>query len=237
MLFFNNYKNTLNLFNFDNKNKILKKDEKIIKKKQWKKKNNRILNNNKYKIPYNIYLIFEHMPFLIFTSLKNYNNHFNVFIPNKYYYGINALFKNEVFFNSSMLIDQSFIDCSNYKDMSLNKLDYNNINLIFKNNKLLFNIYYFFFLKIRITTYTYNFNKNYKTIEMFFKNANWLERESSEMFGINFLLKKDNRCLLLDYSKNENPLLKNFPCEGYYDIYYNYLENKLTYLNNNLIEL
>lgn len=236
MIYFYNYDCVINNSNFDKNVKNLQKYDRLQNTKFWKKKNN-MLSFFKYKLPYNIYLVFEHIPFLIFSSFKNYKNHFNIFVPNFYYYGLNSFFKNEVFFNSSMLIDQSFIDCSEYQDKSINKLNFNNNDFIFKNNLILFNIYYFFFLKIRLTTYTYNFNKNYKTLESFFKNANWLERESSEMFGVNFLFKKDNRCLLLDYSKNENPLLKKYPCEGYYDIYYNYLDNKLTFLPNNLIEL
>jgi len=234
MVFFYNYSNVVD--GFDKSIKTLQKYDKIKNKKVFKN-NNTSLSLYKYKTPYSIYLVFEHMSFLIFSSTKNYKNHFNIFLPNYYYYGLNSFFKNEVFFNTSMLIDQSFIDCSEYKDKSNYKLDYNNNDFILKHNLLLFNVYYFFFLKIRITTYTYNFNKNYKTLEFFFKNSNWLERESSEMFGVNFILKKDNRCLLLDYSKNENPLLKKYPCEGYYDIYYNYLDNKLSFIPNNLIEL
>jgi NADH:ubiquinone oxidoreductase subunit C len=34
------------------------------------------------------------------------------------------------------------------------------------------------------------------------------------MYGINFKNKSDNRSLLLDYSRNENPMLKDFPTEG-----------------------
>jgi NADH:ubiquinone oxidoreductase subunit C len=57
------------------------------------------------------------------------------------------------------------------------------------------------------------------------------------MFGVSFLNKKDSRPLLLDYSRNEFPMLKDFPTEGYYDIYYNFFENKLAYIQNEFIEL
>ena len=80
-------------------------------------------------------------------------------------------------------------------------------------------------------------NKKVESIDMVYKNANWLERETSEMFGIQYLNKKDNRSLLLDYSRNEFPMLKDFPCEGYYEIYYDFFENKLTYVKNEFIEL
>lgn len=57
------------------------------------------------------------------------------------------------------------------------------------------------------------------------------------MFGISFTNKKDNRSLLLDYSKNEFPMLKDFPTEGYKDIFYDFFENKIDYFNNEFVEL
>jgi NADH dehydrogenase (ubiquinone) Fe-S protein 3 len=65
-----------------------------------------------------------------------------------------------------------------------------------------------------------------------------MEREVSEMYGLSYDNKKDVRSLLLDYSRNEFPMLKDFPTEGYNDIYYNFFENKLKYSNKNeFIEL
>ena len=40
------------------------------------------------------------------------------------------------------------------------------------------------------------------------------------MFGINFKHKKDIRKLLTDYSNFENPLLKSYPSEGFFDVFY-----------------
>lgn len=57
------------------------------------------------------------------------------------------------------------------------------------------------------------------------------------MYQIKFNFKRDSRPLLLDYSKNESPLLKDFPSEGVNDIYYNFFENKLNFLRNDFIEL
>ena len=57
------------------------------------------------------------------------------------------------------------------------------------------------------------------------------------MFGINYTDKKDNRSLLLDYSRNEFPMLKDFPTEGYYEIFYDFFENKIDYFKNEFIEL
>jgi NADH:ubiquinone oxidoreductase subunit C len=57
------------------------------------------------------------------------------------------------------------------------------------------------------------------------------------MYGIQYTGKRDARPLLLDYSKNEFPMLKDFPTEGVNDIYYNFFENKLTFIKNEFIEL
>jgi NADH:ubiquinone oxidoreductase subunit C len=57
------------------------------------------------------------------------------------------------------------------------------------------------------------------------------------MFGINYTFKNDIRKLLLDYSKNENPMLKDFPCEGYSDVFYNVFEEQVTFHANDVIEL
>jgi NADH:ubiquinone oxidoreductase subunit C len=57
------------------------------------------------------------------------------------------------------------------------------------------------------------------------------------MYCINYLNKNDNRSLLLDYSKNEYPMLKDFPSEGYNEIYFNIFENKINYIANEFIEL
>jgi NADH dehydrogenase (ubiquinone) Fe-S protein 3 len=57
------------------------------------------------------------------------------------------------------------------------------------------------------------------------------------MFGINYYNKKDIRKLLLDYSKVESPLLKDFPTEGFSEVFYDFFEDQVVYLNNDSIEL
>jgi NADH:ubiquinone oxidoreductase subunit C len=57
------------------------------------------------------------------------------------------------------------------------------------------------------------------------------------MFGVNYTFKNDVRKLLLDYSKNENPMLKDFPCEGYSDVFYNIFEEQVIFHTNDVIEL
>ena len=68
-----------------------------------------------------------------------------------------------------------------------------------------------------------------KTFNNLFQNITWPEREISEMFGINFLRKKDNRRLLLDFSFIGYPMLKSYPVTGYVELFYSVLEQWLVY--------
>lgn len=57
------------------------------------------------------------------------------------------------------------------------------------------------------------------------------------MFGIIFTNKADGRNLLLEYSRNEYPLLKEYPCEGFDDMYFDIGFDEITYVQNDFIEL
>ncbi len=57
------------------------------------------------------------------------------------------------------------------------------------------------------------------------------------MYGIYFLNKKDSRKLLLDYSKTEHPLLKDFGAEGVQECFYNFFEEQVVYASTESIEL
>jgi len=184
----------------------------------------------KYKFPLSIFVVFEHTNVSIYTSEHLTNNHYVMMIDKSWYEGMNLFIKNELMYGYSTLTEISAIDTLKY-DTIFPETE-NNTN----NRFILYNIYYMYLLKLRITL-VYLTNKNIPSIDKVFKNANWLEREVAEMYGINYTNKKDCRPLLLDYSKNENPMLKDFPTEGEYDIYYNFFENKLTYIKNEFVEL
>jgi NADH-quinone oxidoreductase subunit C len=183
----------------------------------------------KYKFPLSMFVVFEKTNVSIYTSEKLTDNHYVMIIDKNWYEGMNFFLKNELMYNYSMLTDISAIDTSKYDEV-FPETDSNN------NRFILYNIYYMYLLKLRVTL-VYMTNKTINSIDKIFKNANWLEREVAEMYGIHYTNKKDCRPLLLDYSKNENPLLKDFPTEGEYDIYYNFFENKLTYIKNEFVEL
>ena len=105
----------------------------------------------------------------------------------------------------------------------------------------MYTFYFFYFYKFSISIFSF-WNQSLKntsinSIEKIFFNANWLEREVSEMFGIYFFKKIDTRVLLLEYTTSYHPMLKNFPCEGYYEIYYNLFDFNINKLPIESIEL
>jgi len=185
----------------------------------------------KYKFPINIFICFEKVNPIFYTSQVLTKNHYVCFISKKWYYGLNLFIKKELFFNFNNLTEISAIDTLKYSQIIPKTEIFN-----FKDRFLIYNIYYFYFTKVKIT-FVQSTNYKIDSIDSIFRNASWLEREVSEMFGIYYTNKKDNRSLLLDYSRNEFPMLKDFPTEGYYEIYYDFFENKINYFKNEFIEL
>lgn len=185
----------------------------------------------KYQFPINLFVVFEKLNVMIYTSQLLTPNHYVCFINKNWFYPLNIFIKNELFLNYSYLTEASCIDTLKYNNILPEKKFFN------KNNRfIIYNIYYMYFLKIRLSLIQLT-NLNINSIDSIYPNASWLEREVSEMYGISYINKNDNRSLLLDYSRNEFPMLKDFPVEGFYEIYYDFFENKLTYIKNEFIEL
>lgn len=181
-----------------------------------------------------LFLIFEKIKVVNFSSKFLIPNHYTILINPTWFYALNQVLKKEFFFYNSILLDASGIDTLKYTNIN------HHLNLkINKNRLILFYLYYFQYLKLRLTVLIPYENNTTKlgSIDGLFKNANWVEREVSEMFGVNYVFKGDIRKLLLDYSKNENPMLKDFPCEGYSDVFYNIFEDQIVFNNNDVIEL
>ena len=152
-----------------------------------------------------------------FNKLNNFN--INILILNTWFYIYIIFLKYNSLFYKSLLID-------------INTFDYNKkLFLKINTNCIIYNFYLLNFnFKLNIISIASNENK-LNSISTLFNNASWIEREISEMFGINFLNKMDSRNLLLDYSYIGYPLLKIFPVTGHVEIYYNFLKNWIIYIN------
>lgn len=186
----------------------------------------------KYNLPMQLFVILEKINPTIFTSEVLIPNHFIVFLDKNYFFLINLILKNEFFCSKSTLIETSAVDTLMYTKIN------NQIPIFSKNRVFLYYIYYIYTLKMRLTIIlNTNFNYGVKSVDPLYRNANWVEREASEMYGIFYTNKKDSRKLLLDYTKDENPLLKDFPTEGTNDIFYDFFEDQVIFEKNNTIEL
>jgi len=189
----------------------------------------------KYKIPLQLFIVFEKMQVQLWTSSANQPNHFFIHIPAKWLYSINLLLKKDMSFWNSYLIDSSAVDTTRFGTTN------STLNCFLKNNQLVvFYVYYCFFLKIKlnVSIFCNAFTKNkLVSIDNIYLNANWIEREVSEMFGLHFYFKNDLRRLLLDYSALDNPLLKDYPVEGFFDIFYNFFEDQVLSIESSTIEL
>ena len=68
---------------------------------------------------------------------------------------------------------------------------------------------------------------NVASITEMFSAANWLEREVSELHGVNFNGKKDLRNLMLQYGDSSSPFQKSFPTIGLKEMYYEPLKDTI----------
>ncbi len=60
-------------------------------------------------------------------------------------------------------------------------------------------------------------------------SANWLERETFDMYGIAFSNHPDLRRILTDYGFEGWPLRKDFPLTGHYEVRYDSLDKRVIY--------
>lgn len=183
------------------------------------------------KFPIQIFFFFQKLELFFWTSKVVKSNHYLCFLPQKAFKPLMSVIKNEFYLSSVQLIDASVLD------LSQQNFDAEVFNNFFKKNKLItYYSFFFFYLKQRISFFFKNSEKS-ASAEFYFSNANWLEREYSEMYGIFFLKKKDSRNLLLDYGVLENPFLKSFPSIGYEEVYFDAVEKNVIYAAITAVEL
>ncbi len=172
----------------------------------------------------------------IFTTNNLYTNHIYIYI---YYNIFFILHLNKLQLHNlhNSLIDLIGVDAVGLKT-------YNYITYVLTTSfKQIFDFILIYNILDYNTSYRYIWtNLIYKkskiqTLTSLYANTDWLERELIEFFGFFILNKLDTRNLLLDYNFIWNPLLKNFPVEGFQEIYYNFHNHTLDYISSEFIEL
>lgn len=143
-----------------------------------------------------------------------YSNWKNIFM--------NIIRYHSLFYNSILLDMNTF----EYNQNLINKIN-DRINVL----SLLYHFYLpLYDLKLTIASFGAS-TTLVNSYSYLFYNLLWAEREMHEMFGINFLFKKDNRKLLLDYSLTSFPMLKSFPVSGLIELFYSFIQNFLIYVS------
>lgn len=165
------------------------------------------------------------MPLAVWGSKISKTNCLFCFLPASALYSLTFFLKNELFLSPSYLVDASCVDSQSIMQ-----------NPVKNKNTFLFFIFYFLFLKQRII-FLLKGSSIIRSIDSIYPSANWIEREFIEMFGIVCHSKVDNRNLLLDYSLNENPLLKEYPSVGLREVHYSILSESVVYSFSNHVEL
>lgn len=87
----------------------------------------------------------------------------------------------------------------------------------FEVNYLLLSIKYNLRIILKVTVAE---DESIESLVNIFNSANWLERETWDMFGIYFANNLDLRRILTDYGFNGYPLRKDFPLSGYVEVRY-----------------
>lgn len=187
-----------------------------------------MIRNNLF--PIQIFVILEKINLNIWTNFLINKNIFFLFIKKNWIILLSHILKHELFLNSNSLIESSYID--------FNSFFLKNFNFLKFKGMLFLNIF-IYQLKIKLIIFTFN-NSTYQSfysLDKIFLNADWLERESSEMYNLKFNFKNDSRNLLLEYSRKEGVMLKEFQLEGFNDVYYSFFENQIVLKKNYLVEL
>lgn len=116
--------------------------------------------------------------------------------------------------------------------LELTIFDFNNILLKLFDYKFM-SVYCFLSYKLKIKFFFLSVimeEKKLNSLVYFFSNLFWSEKEATEMHGVDFFEKNDDRHLLLDYSIDGNPMLKIYSVCGYCELYYNFIKMLLSYI-------
>jgi len=152
-----------------------------------------------------------------FNEIINYNKIIFILVAKKYLRSILAYFR-----WGSLLFNSNFSDVTGLEQQ---KFLFNS-----QISVLISYIFYSSWWGYRIIVMGGGCCWNYfSNISEFFGGGKWPERELGEMLGVNFRGKLDGRRLLLDYSLEGYPLLREFPTMGFKELSYCSLERWVKY--------
>lgn len=181
--------------------------------------------NLNYKLFFKYILFHTNQIFLKYLHRNDKN--LNVYITETNFYYLSLHLKLSSLFYSTQLCEIFAYELpmnNNISSSDNNKISLvNNSLLVYNFHSILFQQRFFIFV---ISNPKQNIKKNsiswnsLNSITELFLNANWLEREVSELHGIFFSGKKDLRNLMLPYGDTSAPMRKSFPSVGVKEIFY-----------------
>jgi NADH:ubiquinone oxidoreductase subunit C len=126
----------------------------------------------------------------------------------------------KIIFKLNLLVDLTVIDYPSLK---------NRFNIIYNFLSIDFNFRAMLNFSLAETKLLHYENSFINSITNIFKNANWLERENWDMFGILFFNNNDLRRILTDYGFEGFPLRKDFPLTGFLELRYDDEQKSIVY--------
>lgn len=188
--------------------------------------------NLNYKLFFKYILFHTNQIFLKYLHRNDKN--LNVYITENNLYYLSLHIKLSSLFYSTQLCDIFAYEIPLNNNININKdskiVMLSNSLLVYNFHSILFQQRFFIFV---ITNNKQNIKGNsiswssLNSITELFLNANWLEREVSELHGIFFSGKKDLRNLMLPYGDTSAPMKKSFPSIGVKEIFYDSVSDLL----------
>nr|YP_010049599.1 NADH dehydrogenase subunit 9 [Halteria grandinella]QPL16004.1 NADH dehydrogenase subunit 9 [Halteria grandinella] len=180
--------------------------------------------NLNYKLFFKYILFHTNQVFLKYLYRSDKNT--NIYITENNFYYLTLHIKLSSLFYSTQLTEIFSYEIPFNKNINKNDQNISLINnsiLVYNFHSILFQQRFFLFVisntKQNIKKNNINWNSLNSITELFL-NANWLEREVSELHGIFFSNKKDLRNLMLTYGDTSAPMRKSFPSIGIKEVFY-----------------
>jgi NADH:ubiquinone oxidoreductase subunit C len=156
----------------------------------------------KHLVPLQLFIILEHIKLKLFFSKNNFSPILYIISLSSNIIKFSQILKFELLLCNSYLLDYSAYECNN-----------NRVTMFY------ILMYYNYTYDWRLALLCHE-GENVNSISHIWQNANWLEREVTEMYCARISNILDTRNLLLNYTFTDHPMLKNIKLQGYNDTYY-----------------
>jgi NADH:ubiquinone oxidoreductase subunit C len=193
------------------------------------------LNNNNndkpwYRFPLGLFVVFNQLKLVVWTSKEDTKFDYYISIPNQDLYSVVLYIKKHVFGNQSYVVDlTTYSPCNNLPNSMIGASPDSTMNIL---------SLYLYNSRIRLHfVYLLQPSSLIRSIDFIYKNMNWLERESIEMYGTSLHTKGDSRKLLLNYFDNNTPMKKSYNSLSSYEVYYDFLDAQVQYISGSRSEI